>query len=191
MRSIWKSGIATLVMICSAQPVQAADAPWAAHLATDALTDASVREACAERAEFKLCFTFEPEGVWATVVSTGSAVFDAELFPAFRVDQNDAIESVNPAVISLERTLRSRLFPRRWEPKHLSWRAQVPSKSGRWEAKPPVLIGEMINGRSMLVRVYLAGGYQRDIIFPLAGFCKAAAAVYAADTPPLQCGSDL
>lgn len=167
-------------------PVQGAE-PWRANIATDALTDKSIKEACAAEDEFRLCFSFNDEGVWATVIALGSTSFDTELFPAFRVDQNPAVESVSPATLSLERTLRSRLIPRQWEPRHISWRSQVPSKSGRWTEAPPYLIGQMISGQKMLVRIYLAGGYQRDVIFPLQGFCAAAAAVYAPNAPALGC----
>lgn len=186
---IWKifaAGFAGLSLIV-AQPVNAANMPWAAKIERDALTDENVREACSEKDEFRVCLAFNADGAWATVVSTGSALFDTQLFPAFRVDQNKAIESVSAATLSLERTLGSKMFPRSWEPRHVTWRAQVPSRSGKWTETPPLLIQQMIVGQSMLVRVYLSGGFQRDITFPLNGFCKAAAAVYARDAPPLVC----
>ena len=180
------SGVAGLSLIV-AMPVNAANAPWAAKIEPDALTDETIREACSERDEFKLCLAFNPDGVWATGVSSGSALFDSQHFPAFRVDQNKAIESVSAATLSLERTFGSKMIPRNWEPRHVTWRAQVSSRSGKWTETPPLLIQQMISGQSMLVRVYLSGGFQRDITFPLVGFCKAATAVYASSAPPLAC----
>lgn len=178
--------LAALALVSVSSAVQAAE-PWRATNTTDALTDRVVREACAVEDEFRLCFSFNDQGVWATVVALGSATFDPQLFPAFRVDQNQAVESVTPGVLSLERTLGEQLFPRQWEPGHITWRAQVPSRSGGWTDTPPTLIGQMISGQRMLVRIYLTGGYQRDLFFPLRGFCAAAAAVYAAGAPPLRC----
>ncbi len=169
-------------------PAQAAESQlWSAVVKQDALTDEVSRRVCAAQDDFRLCFEFDDRGVWASVSSLGSAVFDTQLFPAFRVDQHDAIESVNADVLRLERTLRDTIIPRHWEPGHLTWRAQVPSGSGEWEDTPPLLIGQLVEGERLLVRVYLSGGYQKDIIFPLAGFCAAAAQVYAQGAPALEC----
>ena len=117
MRKLLTAGFLGIGAV-AALPANAANMPWAAKIDRDALTDASVREACSKQDEFKVCLTFNPDGVWATVVSTGSALFDTQLFPAFRVDQNKAIESVSAATLALERTLGSKMFPRSWEPKH-------------------------------------------------------------------------
>ena len=84
-------------------PAQAAESqPWAAVVKQDALTDEVSRRVCAAQDDFRLCFEFDDRGVWASVSSLGSAVFDTQLFPAFRVDQHDAIESVNADVLRLE-----------------------------------------------------------------------------------------
>ena len=125
----------------------------------------------------------------STQTEVAALVSEAQVggIPAFRVDQHDAIESVNADVLRLERTLRDKIIPRHWEPGHLAWRAQVPSGSGEWEDTPPLLIGQLVEGERLLVRVYLSGGYQKDIIFPLAGFCAAAAQVYAQGAPALEC----
>src|SRR4051812_20807605 len=79
--------LAALAVVSISSAVQAAE-PWRATNTTDALTDRVVREACAVEDEFRLCFSFNDQGVWVTVVALGAATFDPQLFPAFRVDQN-------------------------------------------------------------------------------------------------------
>lgn len=186
MVKLLKSILAALAVVSTPSAVQAAE-PWRAAITTDALTDRVSREACAVEEEFRLCFSFDDQGVWVSVASLGSRTFDPQRFPAFRVDQNQAREYLTPDILSLERTLGTQMYPRHWEPSYISWRAQVPSRSGSWIDTPPMLIREMISGQRMLVRIYLTGGYQRDVVFPLRGFCAAAAAVYAIGAPPLKC----
>lgn len=165
----------------------AAAQSWEAINSKDAITDEVLREACSTQSQFRLCLTFQDDGVWATVRSLGPDLFDAQLFPALRIDQNKAVEGVNAATLNLERTLGSKMIPRLWQPSYLTWRAQVPSRSGQWTETPPLLISQMISGKSLLVRVYLAGGFQKDLTYSLEGFCGAAAQVYAKSAPPLTC----
>ncbi len=168
-------------------PSSAIAQTWIVNDKTDALTDVRQREVCTVEGEFRLCFNFRDTGMWATLRSTGSAIFDTELFPAMRIDSNEAISTVDRGTIDLERTLRKQLIPRSWNPTYLIWRAQVPSGSGKWTTTPPRLVREMIAGNSLLVRVYLSGGMQRDLTINLEGFCPAAAKVYAESAPPLIC----
>jgi hypothetical protein len=104
-----------------------------------------------------------------------------------RIDQDMAVEGVNSATLDLERALRTKIIPRSWQPSYITWRAQVPSPSGEWTGTPPLLISQMISGKSLLVRVYLSGGLQKDLTYGLDGFCSAAAQVYAKSAPPLVC----
>lgn len=160
---------------------------WEAINSQDAITDKISREACSTQSQFRLCLTFQDDGVWATMRSLGSDLFDAQLFPAMRIDQNKAVEGVNAATLNLERTLGMKMIPRSWQPSHIAWRAQVPSRSGQWTSTPPLLVSQMIAGKSLLVRVYLAGGFQKDLTYSLDGFCSTAAQVYATNAPPLIC----
>jgi hypothetical protein len=185
LKAIWiaLAGLASVflgVLPASAQS-------WEANNTKDAITDTVTREACTTQSQFRLCLTFERDGVWATVRSLGPDLFDTQLFPALRIDQNTAFESVTPATLSLERMLGSKTFPRTWQPSYVTWRAQVPSPSGQWTETPPKMISQMSSGRSMLLRVYLTGGFQRDLTISLDGFCPAASKVYAQGAPPLVC----
>jgi hypothetical protein len=181
----WIALAALAGAILAATPASAQS--WQAISTKDAITDQVSREACATQSQFRLCLTFQDDGVWATMRSLGPDLFDTQLYPAMRIDQNKAIEGVNTGTLSLERTLRTKMIPRTWQPSHISWRAQVPSRSGEWTGTPPLLVTQMISGKSLLVRVYLAGGFQKDLIYGLDGFCTAAAQVYATDAPPLMC----
>jgi hypothetical protein len=156
---------------------------WEVIKSKDAITDEVSRETCSTQSQFRLCLRFEDSGVWATMRSLGPDLFDAQLFPALRIDQNMAVEGVNSATLDLERALRTKIIPRSWQPSYVTWRAQVPSPSGEWTRTPPLLISQMITGKSLLVRVYLSGGLQKDLTYGLDGFCTAAAQVYAKSAP--------
>lgn len=184
-----KAGLIALAAIAGALlgTSTASAQSWEAINTQDAITDEIAREACSTQSQFRLCLTFQDDGVWATVRSLGPDLFDAQLFPAMRIDQNKAFEGVNSATLNLERTLGTKIIPRSWQPSHVTWRAQVPSRSGKWTGTPPLLVSQMTSGKSLLVRVYLAGGFQKDLTYSLDGFCSAAAQVYATSAPPLIC----
>lgn len=159
---------------------------WSVVDTADALTDAPIRETCAVQDEMRLCFSFQSDGVWVTARSIGSHLFDAQRFPAMRVDRNTVRDSV-AGVANVERTLGKQIIPRQWNPSHVTWRAQVPSPSGEWTDTPPSLISEMLAGSTLLVRYYLTGGFQKDVNYSLRGFCQSAAQIYAPGAPRLNC----
>lgn len=167
----------------------AAGQGWDVVDTIDPLTDAPIRKTCSVQDEMRLCFSFQADGVWAAAQSMGDHLFDAQRFPAMRVDRNKVVYGVSESTMWLERTSGIQVIPREWEPRHISWRAQVPSTSGDWTETPPPLVAEMIDGSKLLVRYYLTSGLQKDVIYSLQGFCQSAAKVYAPDAPPLKCKS--
>src|SRR5665213_2626242 len=111
------AGLIALATLASAVLGSTATAQsWEANNYKDAITDKISREACSTQSQFRLCLSFEADGVWAVIRSLGPDLFDTQLFPALRIDQNEAVESVTPGTLSLERTLGSEMIPRLWQP---------------------------------------------------------------------------
>ena len=179
--------LAALVGVFLGVPAASAQS-WEAINSKDAITDEIAREVCSTQSQFRLCMTFKDNGMWVRMSSLGTDLFDSQLFPVFRIDQNAAFEFVTPDILSAERLLGYQLFPRTWQPSYVTWRAQVLYDTDkRTDSTPPLLVRQMISGRSLLVRVYLSGGFQKDVTYSLAGFCTAAAKVYDVTAPPLSC----
>lgn len=149
--------VAAGVLTCSANAqTPLPNINWGYVETTDALTDSVRREMCSTRSWVKVCIEFAPEGL---IMRTESHdYFVSSVGPALRVDDNPAFKS-DPHAVKVSTT------------RHF-WVAQKRPEDGIWDADPMSLVGQMVSGKLMLVRIYTVDAGYTDSYIVLDHLCR-------------------
>lgn len=178
---------ATAIAAMLSLPAAPVWAEWKVIKNTDAMTDEKTEKVCTQdRAGNRVCFEFvdgRERGLFITVVlsRTSTDVFHHALFPMLRVDQYKPHDS--NGLIRLEKKLGMKMLPRQNEGRWVKWRVQV-QKSRRDVASwrnTRGLLKQLVDGKTLKLRLFLHGGYKKDTSVSLRGFVGAIGAILPRD----------
>lgn len=147
------------ILIASAiavAPATAQQTAWKVTEEVDALTDAVTRLACVKTDGAELCGSFVEEHGFLLMLRSDE-VQSASKGPALRIDRNSYIPS---SPDSMRLSLRMH-----------GWLAQEPPEGGVWDEDPDSVIGQLVRGRELLVRVFGVDNGSTDFKIPLTNAC--------------------